>query len=119
MCDRCIWSHRVDLAHSVHDMAKQMYDNVKYSRPAWKPLKKWLFDCTEKVAAVRGKALTKFGKEDKEFHSVVAKCLWNLANGPNLPWGRGAVQPAVYSDIPIHEKVVGFFFDFVHSNDHI
>ena len=114
-----MWSHRVDLARSVHDMAKQMYDNTKYSRPAWNPLSVWLFNCTEQVAVARRQVLTKFNKENNQFHSIIATCLWNLANGPNLPWGRGAVRPEVYSEIPIHEKVDGFFFVFVNLNDHI
>ena len=115
MCDRYIWANRTALARSVHDMAKQMYQNKKYSPIAWAPLRAWLFDCEESVSKKRQQILVKFNKENTEFFSVVAQCLWNLANGTNVPWGRGATQTNVYALIPIHEKVIGcdgvsFFF---------
>ena len=105
---RYIWCNRVALARSVHDMAKQMYDNKLYSTPAWAPLSEWLFDCDDDdTAEERGGVLQKFTKSNTEFHKVVAQCLWNLANGANRPWGRGATKPAFYREILIHEKVIG------------
>ena len=71
---RYVWSNRVGLARSVHDMPKQMYDNTKYS---WMPLRKWLFnDDDDKVAARRAATLTHFGKDDTGFYEVVARCLY-------------------------------------------
>jgi hypothetical protein len=111
---RYVWCNRVALARSVHDMAKQMYDNKLYSAPAWRPLGTWLFECDEETADKRADVLVKFNKSNTDFHKLVAQCLWNLANGSNTPWGRGATRPAFYRDIPIHEKVnrgrVLFFF---------
>ena len=104
---RYIWAHRQTLARSVHDMAKQMYNNKKYSPKAWLPLKSWLFECDDDVSAARCKQLTKFNSKSAEFHKVVALSLWNLAKGPNLPWGRSAVQTKHYATVPIHEKVIG------------
>lgn len=108
MCDRYIWAHRTALARSVHDMAKQMYQNKKYSDVAWAPLREWLFNCDESDTEQRGQILTHFNKDHTEFFSVVAQCLWNLANGANVPWGRGATQTSVYALLPIHEKVIGY-----------
>ena len=125
---RYIWAHRQPLARSVHDMAKQMYNNKKYSPKAWLPLKSWLFDVEDveddAVADRRLTKLTKFNNKDTEFHEVVALCLWNLANGTNLPWGRSAVQAKPYALIPIHEKVIGvltsfFFLSFDLRDTHI
>ena len=116
---RYIWAHRQALARSVHDMAKQMYNNKKYTPVAWLPLRSWLFDCDEDVSEARSKILKKFSQKDTDFHEIVALCLWKLAKGPNLPWGRGAVQTKNYADVPIHEKVIGVpcsvtsFFFFV------
>ena len=104
--DRYIWGYRTELARSVHDMTKQMYDSKKYSPVAWKPLREWLLDGPEDTYDERQRTLVKFNKKSKEFIHVVAKCLWRMAGGPNLPWGRGAVQPVVFSAIPHHEKVV-------------
>ena len=104
---RYIWCNRVALARSVHDMVKQMYDNRQYSTPAWAPLREWLFDCEDEVSRERGEVLVKFNKSNTDFHHVVAKSLWNMATGPNTPWGRGATKPSVYREIPIHEKVIG------------
>ena len=114
MCGRYVWANRLPLARSVHDMAKQMYGNRKYCDVAWQPLKTWLFDCDEEVADDRGKELTKFNKDSTAFFDVVAQSLWNLANGPNQPWGRSAKNSSVYECIPPHEKVgargLGVFF---------
>jgi len=118
--DRYIWAHRVALARSVHDMAKQMYANKKYSDLAWLPLNNYLFDCDESTADERGEELTKFNKDSTEFFQVVAQCLWNLANGSNVPWGRAATQPSVYDRIPASEKViVPFFFVILKCCTHI
>ena len=107
---RYVWSNRVGLARSVHDMAKQMYDNTKYSPIAWMPLRKWLFnDDDDKVAARRAATLTHFGKDDTGFYEVVARCLYKLATGPNVPWGRGPANADAYCNVPIHEKVRRFF----------
>ena len=86
-------------------MAKQMYNSKKHVVITWEPLKDWLYEnplCT----SVRLKCLTTFTKIDGDFHLIVTKCLWMLANGVNLPWGRAALQPSVYSNVPIAEKVL-------------
>ena len=108
---RYVWASRVGLARSVHDMAKQMYDNKKYSTIAWSPLTNWLFetDIDQAETVRRSEVLTKFTKEDDDFHTIIARCLWKLANGSNVPWGRGAVQPHVFAAVPAHEKVSSFF----------
>ena len=124
---RYIWAHRQALARSVHDMAKQMYNNKKYSPVAWMPLRNWLFNCPEDISEARCLILKKFNAKDDEFHKVVALSLWNLARGANLPWGRGAVQTKQYAEVPIHEKVIGvpcsvtpvFFLSFDVRNTHI
>ena len=119
-CARYVWAHRTALARSVHDMAKQMYDNKLYSPKAWKPLSDWLFDCSEDEADRRSGVLTKFSNLDKEFFAVVARCLWELAKGRNLPWGRKADRACHYMSVPASEKVLvglvrvgvsSFFFD--------
>ena len=103
---RYIWAYRSALARSVHDMAKQMYDNKLYSPKAWQPLSDWLFDCSKKTAAKRGLVLCKFNNKDTDFFKVVAECLWALARGPNMPWGRKATRPHHYLvTVPITEKV--------------
>ena len=48
-----MWAHRVNLARSVHDMAKQMYANKRYSPAAWQPLHNWLFNCKPTAAVHR------------------------------------------------------------------
>ena len=106
--NRYIWSHRTALARSVHDMAKQMYDNKTYAPVAWAPLTEWVFDdkvADDSVKDHRFACLTTFTKDDTHFFTVVTQCLWNLANGSNVPWGRGASRPGFYDSIPIHEKV--------------
>ena len=99
-----VWAHRHALARRCHDMSKQMYCNKKYTPDVWKPLHEFLYKhstCTQ----LRISRLMAFTKADDDLHVVVAKCLWRLANAPNLPWGRAAVQPNTYSVIPIAEKV--------------
>ena len=99
-----VWAHRHALARRCHDMSKQMYCNKKYTPNVWKPLHEFLYKhptCTQ----LRISRLLMFTKADDDLHVVVAKCLWQLANAPNLPWGRAAVQPNAYSVIPIAEKV--------------
>ena len=59
---RYVWSHRVGLARSVHDMAKQMYNNKKYSTVAWEPLTNWLFSCGNEEHQRKARVLTKFTK---------------------------------------------------------
>ena len=86
-------------------MAKQMYSSRTHAAVAWEPLKDWLYKnplCT----SARLKYLTTFTKLDDDFHLIVAKCLWRLANGVNMPWGRAALQSSVYSNVPIAEKVL-------------
>ena len=99
------------LARSVHDMAKQMYANKKYSDSAWAPLHQYLFDCEDEERELKAKELTRFNKDSEEFFTVVAQCLWNLDNGSNMPWGRSATATGAYHKIPVHEKVrVSIFF---------
>lgn len=93
----------MDLARSCHDMAKQMYANKKYSDLAWSPLRKYLFDGDDSDVKLR--ELVKFNRNSTKFFDVVAQCLWNLANGANVPWGRKAKQTAVFDSIPTWEKV--------------
>jgi hypothetical protein len=101
-----IWAYRYVLARRCHDMAKQMYSNRTYAPDAWKPLKDWLYpQDTPNITTVRLQRMLGFNKSDSEFHAIVAKCLWSLANGPNLPWGRSAVKLLAYSAVPITEKV--------------
>ena len=102
---RCVWANRAALARRCHDMAKQMYNNKKYSREVWKPLHQWLFGA-KTCTALRMKRLLAFGKADDDLHQLTANCLWTLANAANLPWGRSAVRPSEYSEVPITEKVV-------------
>ena len=113
---RYVWSHRVGLARSVHDMAKQMYNNKKYSTVAWEPLANWFVGCEKPEQQRRARVLTKFTKTDGDFHQVVSTCLFKLANGANVPWGRGAVQSHIFDAIPAHEKVFGFFLCFSFSD---
>ena len=110
LCVRYVWCHRKDLARSVHDLAKQMYANRKYSPIAWKPLTDWVV--RSKDSKIRQRMLSTFTREDTDLHEVVARCHWRLANGANTPWGRGATQPQVFSEIAPHEKVCFIFFDF-------
>ena len=111
-------------------MAKQMYDNKTYAPVAWDPLIHWVFNdvnADDDVKNLRFVCLTKFTKEDTEFFTVVAQCLWNLANGSNVPWGRGVSRPGFYDSIPAHEKVrvvsnkprCIFFFVIVNIRSHI
>jgi len=81
-----------------------MYDNKKYAPVAWEPLRSWVF-AEAAEAQLRLQRLTILTKKDVELHGIIALCLWKLANGANLPWGRSATQPALYSAIAIHEKV--------------
>ena len=106
VCCRYIWGHRVQLARSVHDMSKQMYASKQYSLKAWSPLRRWLNDCKSlREHQKKMRTLTNFSRKDKVFHRVVARSLWKVTTSVNLSWGRGAVQPSVYSVIPDHEKV--------------
>ena len=123
---RYIWAYREVLCRSVHDMTKQKYGSKKYSPAAWKPLADWLHAAPPEAQGYRMDCLTQFNKDDDEFIAIVAMCLRSVAKGPNLPWGRQAVQPSVYLTIPSYEKVrrsnthsvVFFFLVFVQS-DHI
>lgn len=86
---RYIWGHRLALARRCHDMAKQMYDNKRYSPIAWRPLQQWLNhkDPTEKLQRLA--KIKSFTRHDNDLIAVFAQGLWTLANLPNLPWGRG------------------------------
>ena len=99
-----IWSHRKILARRCNDRLKQKYSNKSHSSKAWVPLNTWMISDEE-----RTKRLTNFNKTDVDLHSVVAKCLWNLANGDNRPWGVAASKPESYDAVPVKDKV-GFFF---------
>ena len=119
LCVRYVWCHRKDLARSVHDLAKQMYANTKYSPVAWKLLTDWVHRSGKK-AKIRDQMLTRFTRDDTDFHEVVARCHWRLANAPNTPWGRGATQPKVFSAILPHEKVcLIFFLNFFFCNTYM
>ena len=122
---RYIWGHRLALARRCHDMAKQMYDNKRYSPIAWRPLQQWLNhkDPTEKLQRLT--KIKSFTRHDNDLIAVFAQGLWTLANLPNLPWGRG-LTTQTYSQIPKSEKVVGslrlslcFFFFPPQSRVHI
>lgn len=122
---RYIWGHRLALARRCHDMAKQMYDNKRYSPIAWRPLQQWLNhkDPTEKLQRLT--KIKSFTRHDNDLIAVFAQGLWTLANLPNLPWGRG-LTTQTYSQIPKSEKVVGslrlslcFFFSSSISCAHI
>ena len=99
-----VWAYRFLLARRCHDMAKQMYSNRKYAPAAWQPLRDWLYR-NPVVTTSRMSRLNSFNKTDDDLHVVVAKCLWKLCNGANLPWGRASLQPSAYSDISLTEKV--------------
>ncbi len=96
-----IWAYRRPLARRCHDMAKQAYATKKYSKTAWEPLQSWLFS----TPANKTDRIVAFNKSDDDLHSVVAKCLWRLANGANHPWGVTALQPRGYSAVPVPKKV--------------
>ena len=49
--------------------------------------------------------LQTFGKTDLEFLKIIGACLWNVANAPNLPFGKGATTTRLYSNVPYEEKV--------------
>lgn len=106
------------LARRCHDMAKQAYDNKRYSPLAWQPLQQWLNPPSNRVKMTRLQKLRTFTRHDTDLITVFADCLWNLANLPNLPWGRG-ITPQSYSQIRPTEKVVRnlrlrlWFFFFV------
>ena len=113
---RYIWAYRNALARTVHDMSKQAFDNKKWCTAAWKPLSDYLFSGDDQRLSL----VTSFNKKDTEFHQVVAECLWNLTRSAGLPWGRGATQPLLYSQLPPYDKVlpqttitVVFFFFFL------
>ena len=93
----------MSLARSCHDMAKQMYANKKYSDVAWSPLRTYLHNDNNTGAKLM--EMQKFNRNSTEFFDAVAQCLWNLANAPNVPWGRKAKQTAVFDAIPTSEKV--------------
>ena len=112
---RYIWCNRVALARSVHDMEKQMYDNTKYSLIAWEPLSQLVGTMFSRTGATTSQVLTRFNRGNEEFFSTVALCLWKLANGANVPWGRAAVQPQVFEAVPRHEKVIPIFFVMIIS----
>ena len=99
-----VWAHRAVLARRCHDMAKQLYSNKKYAPVVWKPVSDWLYKNPD-VTKMRIHRLTSFNKADEDIHKLIAECLWSFANGANLPWGRGAIQPRAYSAVPIAEKV--------------
>ena len=125
MIHRYIWGHRLALARRCHDMAKQMYDNKRYSPIAWRPLRHWLnpTDPTEKLQRLT--TIKTFTRHNNDLIAIIAQGLWTLANLPNLPWGRG-LTPQTYAQIPSSEKVVmnlsvrlRFFFSSSMSCAHI
>lgn len=115
---RYIWAYREQLCRSVHDMSKQRYATKKYGVKAWQALAEWIYQCGDDDESNRRQSLLiTFGKDDTDFWDVVAACLWTLATAANLPWGRSAIQPSVYSAVPDYEKV--FFFLVVDHSNHI
>ena len=97
---------KLRLARTLHDIVQQQHCSKKYMNDAWLPLHNWVHaPKSAKGHQARINTLTTFGKKDKSFHKVVAKCLWKHANSPNHPWGRAALTPSVYSAIPVHSKV--------------
>ena len=48
--------------------------------------------------------LTKFNKQDRDLHEVVALSMWRLGSSGNFPWGRGATRPSFYCLIPKDRK---------------
>ena len=102
---RYIWAYREQLCRSVHDMSKQRYATKKYGVKAWQALAEWVYQCSDDESNRRQSLLLTFTKDDTDFWDVVAACLWSLATAANLPWGRYAVQPSVYSALPDYEKV--------------
>ena len=115
MIIRYIWAFRLALARRCHDMAKQAYDNRKYSPTAWIPLQKWLNTTSQRDNARRLQLLRTFTARDTDLIELFAQCLWNLAHLPNLPWGR-RINPQSYSTIrptekvELSNKIVGTFF---------
>ena len=99
-----IYAHRVLLARRCNDMTKQTYGSKKWLSRAWEPLHNWLFEDTSKTPE-RLAILTNFGRDDTEFHSVVAECMWRFATGPNNPWRIAATQPNGYSVVDDFKKV--------------
>jgi len=102
---RYIWAHRVPLARRCNDMSKQMYSQKKWATKAWHPLHEWLF-ADPPSTSLRLSRLHGFGREDTEFHSVVALCLWRFAHLPNTPWGLAATQPRGYSVVTDVKQVL-------------
>ena len=89
-----------------------MYDNKKYAPKAWESLRRWVQDIPDLTGdALRKEKLARLGRlrklaaNDDIVLARIASCLWKMATGPNLPWGRSAVQPDLYSAVPFHEKV--------------
>ena len=122
---RYIWGHRLALARRCHDMAKQSYDNKRYSPIAWRPLQRWLNPGDPTVKLQRLTKIKTFTRRDNDLIAVFAQGLWTLANMKNLPWGRG-LTPQTYAQIPPSEKVVmnlsvrlRFFFSSSMSCAHI
>ena len=86
-----IWTYRRQLARRTHDMLKQSYGTKKYAIPAWIKLKEWMLH-TSTDGDLNLQSVLRFDKTSTDLHSVVAKCLWQLAQGANHPWGVGALQ---------------------------
>ena len=97
--------HRVALARRCNDMTKQTYGSKKWLSKAWQPLNDWLFADPPRTPERRS-TLTAFGRDDTEFHSVCALCLWRFAHAPNAPWGIAATQPNAYSVVDDFKKVI-------------
>ena len=99
---RYIWSKRLPLDRNFHDMSKQEFDNKVQTPQSWKPLHDYIYNGGESNITT----LLSFNKKDKKFHLVVARCLWLLASASNVPFGRAAAQPQLYSKLPPFEKVL-------------
>ena len=81
-------------------MAKQAFANKTHAKMAWHPLREWIFNQADP------ETIFKFNKTNSELHTVVAKCLWELATAVNHPWGVAGTQPNGYSIISVASKKV-------------
>ena len=100
-----VWAYSRPMARRFHDMHKQRYELKTHAVPAWKPLRDFLTgDPT--YADDRCDRVRQFKKTDADILEVIAKCSWSLARAAHHPWGIGAIQPQVYSDVHVTKKVV-------------
>ena len=99
-----IWAHRFVLARRCQDMLKGKFATASHSLQAWQPLSSWLYS-DPTITERRVSRLTRFDKSDQDLFTVVAECLWRVAQGDNRPWGVGALLPSGYVLIRKTSKV--------------